>query len=257
MHVAITGASAGIGAALAREYASRGAKLTLVARRKDRLEELAKEAKHAFTVQADLGDVDHCADWVDDAVRTLGPIDVLVNNAGIQIIGPTESESVHKGEDLLRLNVFAPMRLTRAILPSMLERKTGTIIDIASAAAIGPMPGMFYYNASKGALANASEGLRGELLGTGVHVVTVYPGPVDTDMGQAGYTKYEQTTISRLAPLGRADVLAKRIVRAAEKKKARVIYPRLYVLAFMFPGLARWVTPRISPPLLPRNVQPK
>ncbi|MEZ4300838.1 MAG: SDR family NAD(P)-dependent oxidoreductase [Polyangiaceae bacterium] len=253
MHVAITGASAGIGAAIAREYAAQGAKLTLVARRKEMLEALAKEAKEAHTVQADLADVERSTDWIAGAESALGPIDVLVNNAGVQIIGPTESEDVSKGEHLLRLNVLSPLRITRAVLPGMIARKRGTIIDIASAAAIAPMPGMFYYNASKGALANASEGLRGELRDAGVHVLTVYPGPVDTDMGQAGYTKYEKSFSAKLAPLGRADVLARRIRRAAEKRKARLIYPRLYTLAFWFPGLARWVTPRISPPLLPRT----
>jgi len=250
MHVAITGASAGIGEAIAREYAAHGARLTLVARRKDRLETLAKAAQDTFVVAADLADVERATEWIAPAEAALGPIDVLVNNAGVQIVGPSEIEDVARGEELLRLNVFTPMRLTRAVLPGMLARKRGTIIDIASVAALAPMPGMFYYNSAKGALANASEGLRGELRGTGVHVLTVYPGPVDTDMARASYTKYEPTFTARFAPLGRADVLARRVRRAAERKSARVIYPRVYSLALTFPRIARWFVGWGSPPLV-------
>ncbi len=253
MHVVITGASSGIGEALAREYAGRGAKLTLVARRKERLEAVAKAAKESLVIAADLSDVDRATEWLPRAEEALGPVDVLVNNAGVQIIGPTDTEDVARGEELLRLNVFTPMRLTRAVLPGMLARRSGTIIDVASVAALGPMPGMYYYNAAKGGLANASEGLRGELRGTGVHVLTVYPGPVDTDMAQAGYTKYEATFTTRFAPLGRADVLARMVRKAAERRKARVIYPRIYSLALTFPRIARWFVPRVSPPLLPRK----
>lgn len=251
MHVAITGASAGIGEAIAREYAAHGARVTLVARRKERLEGIAKDLKDACVLAADLTDVGRATEWIAPAEKALGPIDVLVNNAGVQIICPTPGEDVTRGEEMLRLNVFTPLRLTHAVLPGMLERGRGTIIDIASVAALGPMPGMYYYNASKGALANASEGLRGELRGTGVHVLTVYPGPVDTDMAQAGYTKYKPTLTARLAPLGRADVLARLVRKAAERRKARVIYPRLYSLALSFPRIARWFVARVSPPLIP------
>src|SRR5690242_9744906 len=251
MHVAITGASAGIGEAIAREYAAHGARLTLVARRKDRLDAIAKDVKEVFTAAADLTDVERAADWIAPAEKALGPIDVLVNNAGVQIICPTPGEDIARGEEMLRLNVLTPLRLTHAVLPGMIERGRGTIIDISSMAALAPMPGMYYYNAAKGAIANASEGLRGELRGTGVHVLTVYPGPVDTDMAQAGYTKYEPTLVSRLAPLGRADVLARMVRRAAERRKARVIYPRLYSLALTFPRIARWFVARASPPLSP------
>lgn len=253
MHVVITGASAGIGEALVREYAAQGARLTLVARRKERLEALAKEAKETFLYPADLSDVERCTDFLAPAEAALGPIDVLINNAGVQIIGPTETEDVKRGEELLRLNVFTPMRLTRAVLPGMLARRSGTIIDVASVAALGPMPGMYYYNAAKGGLANASEGLRGELRGTGVHVLTVYPGPVDTDMSRAGYDKYESSWSTRFAPLGRPDVLARMVRRAAEKKKARVIYPRLYALAMSYPRIARWFVSVATPKMLPRK----
>ena len=250
MHVVITGASVGIGEALARAFAEEGASLTLVARRKSRLEALAKElGDKVYIHEADLADSARAADFLGPAEAALGPIDVLVNNAGVQHIEPTELADVDAGELLLRLNVSTPLRLMRAVLPGMIARKRGTIVDIASMAAITPMPGMYYYNASKGALANASEGLRGELRGTGVHVVTVYPGPVDTDMGRLGYEKYEPSLSARMSPVGTAAGLARLVVRAVAKKKARIVYPRVYGVALLFPRIARFVTALFSPPI--------
>jgi short-subunit dehydrogenase len=250
MHVAITGASAGIGEALVRAWAARGASVTLVARRKDRLEQIAREVGgKTFVFAADLSISERATEFLAPAEAALGPIDVLVNNAGVQHIEATELSVPEKGEELLRLNVFTPLRLTRAVLPAMLARGSGTIVDISSMAALAPMPGMFYYNAAKGGIGNASEGLRGEVRGRGVHVLTVYPGPVNTDMGRAGYTKYEASLTTRLSPLGTTDELARMILRAVDRKTSRVIYPRLYAVAFMFPSLARWFTARFSPPV--------
>jgi short-subunit dehydrogenase len=250
MHVAITGASAGIGEALARAWAARGASLTLVARRKERLEQIAREVStETFVQAADLTLPERATEWVASAEAALGPIDVLVNNAGVQHIEPTEDAVPSSGEELLRLNVFTPLRLTHAVLPGMLARRSGTIVDIASMAALTPMPGMYYYNAAKGGLATASEGLRGELYGTGVHVVTVYPGPVDTDLGRAGKEKYVPTLALRLSPFGTSEALAQLVIRAVERRCARVIYPRVYAITLLFPWLSRWVTGRFSPPV--------
>ncbi len=250
MHVAITGASVGIGEAMARAWAAKGASLTLIARRKDRLDKLAKElGAKVYVHELDLSISDRATEWIEPAKKALGPIDVLVNNAGVQHIEPVELAVPEEGERLLRLNVFTPLRIVRAVLPGMMARKSGTIVDIASMCAITPMPGMYYYNASKGALAAASEGLRGELDGTGVHIVTVYPGPVATDMGTTGLAKYESTWASRLSPLGNADELARLVLRAVDKRKARVVYPRSLAIAMLFPRLARWVTAKLTPPI--------
>jgi short-subunit dehydrogenase len=250
MHVAVTGASAGIGEALVRAWAARGASVTLIARRNDRLEQIAREVSgKTYVHAADLRSPESATAWIAPAEEALGPIDVLVNNAGVQHVEPTEKAAPENGEELLRLNVLTPMRLTLAVLPGMLARRSGTIVDIASMAALTPMPGMYYYNAAKGGLAVASEGLRGELYGTGVHVVTVYPGPVDTDLGRAGYAKYEPTLAVRLSPQGTCEGLARLVIRAVERRRARVIYPRLYAVTLLFPQLSRWVTGRFSPPL--------
>ena len=250
MHVAVTGASAGIGEALVRAWAARGASVTLVARRQDRLDQIARDVGgKTFVHAADLSLPERAVEWLAPAEEALGPIDVLVNNAGVQHIEATDQARCDRGEELLRLNVFTPMRLTRAVLPGMLARKRGTIVDVASMAALAPLPGMFYYNAAKGGLGNASEGLRGELRGTGVHVVTVYPGPVDTDMARAGYEKYEPTLAARLAPLGTTEVLARMVLKAVDRRRPRVIYPRAYAVSMSFPRVARWFAARFSPPI--------
>jgi short-subunit dehydrogenase len=250
MHVYITGASSGIGEALVREYARRGASITMVARRRALLEKIAADVGGTTrVVEADLTDTDKVLEPVAAAILALGPIDVLINNAGVQIVGATADTEWAKGEMLLRLNVLTPMRLTHHVLPGMLARGKGCIVDMASMAAIAPTPGMFFYNASKGALAAASEGLRGELRGTGVHVVTVYPGPVASPMELAAREAYEPTASVKYVPTGTAAVLARLVADAVEHRRPRVIYPRFYGLARHFPNTTRWLVDRLTPPL--------
>lgn len=248
MHVAITGASAGIGEAIAREFAQNGAAVTLIARRRERLDAIAKDVPgKSFVATADLCDVERSCDWIAPAEAALGPIDVLVNNAGVQIIGAADEVDLERCEEMLRLDLHTPLRITRTLLPGMIARRSGTIVDVSSMAALTPPPGMFYYNAAKAGLAVASEGLRGELRGTGVHVVTVYPGPVDTELERAGRVKYAPTLSAKLAPVGSATELARLVRRAVEKKRARVVYPRVYGITRYFPNLSRWFTSRFWP----------
>lgn len=248
MHVVITGASAGIGAALAQEYFSRQAKLTLVARRVELLEKL-RAGRPAHLVQADLSDVAQVTSWVDDAERVNGPIDVLVNNAGVQIVRSFLDTPIEDAERLLTLDLLTPLRLAQFVGKRMATRKSGTLVDVASMAAIAPTPGMAFYNAAKGGLAAASEGLRAELKDHGLHVVTVYPGPVKTDMETAGRAAYgEMSKLAQLlTPVGDADVLARLIADAVENKDERVIYPALNALGRHFPAITRMVLDRFTP----------
>lgn len=251
MHVVVTGASAGIGRGLARGFAAIGADLTLVARSEDKLQSLASEVStRTHVVPRDLSDAATATDWLPGAEAALGPVDVLINNAGVQIIGPTAETDIEAAERLLVLDLHVPLRLTRAVLPSMLERRAGTIVDIASMAALAPTPGMTWYNAAKAGLAGASEAMRGELRRQGVHVVTVYPGIIPTDMGTKGLAKYEKSRMLGLQPQGDVDTLARLVVRAVQKHRPRVIYPRFNATARMFPGITRWVMDRFTPPLV-------
>lgn len=248
MHVAITGASSGIGEALAREYARAGAAVTLVARRRELLDGIAASiGGHTFTFAADLTNPERACDFVGPAEEALGPIDVLINNAGVQIVLPIEHTGLDEGEALVRLNLLTPLRLIHRLLPSMLARGSGTIVNIASAASWSTLPGMTHYNVSKAGLAAASETIRGELRGRGVHVLTVYPGPVHTAMGHHGFASYPNAWTVRAQPTGTTEVLARRVRRAVEKKRERIVYPRIYWFSRLFPGLSRFITDRFAP----------
>jgi short-subunit dehydrogenase len=256
MHVAITGASSGIGAAFAREWARRGADLTLVARRGELLRKLAAEiGGKVRCVEADLGDVEHATDWIAAAEQELGPIDVLVNNAGVEIVGATAAVDWRKAEALLRLNLLTPLKLNRAVLPGMIARGRGCLVDISSIAGLATPPAYYYYGASKAGLAAASESLRAELRGTGVHVVTVYPGPIRTDMGERAMSQVEAALkgsplallLARSVPWGTADELASRVAGAVADRRPRVIYPSFYSFQRWLPPLARWANDLVAP----------
>jgi short-subunit dehydrogenase len=251
MHVLVTGASSGIGEAVAKEYLKRGEQVTLVARRRDRLDAIVAAAPEglARALPCDLSDDTRVPGLVRDAEAGFGPIDVLVNNAGQQILGFTPDTDWAAGEQLLKVNVHAPLRMTLTVLPGMVARKRGAIVDIASMAALAPTPGMFFYNASKAALAAASESLRAEVAPYGVHVVTVYPGPVKSEMESAARARFaERGKIDRL-PMGSPEGLAELIADAVAHKRARVIYPRVYALSRIFPGPTRWIVDTFTPPL--------
>jgi short-subunit dehydrogenase len=254
MHVLVTGASSGIGEAIAAAYLARGAAVSLVARRRERLEALAAPAGagRAHVIACDLAEHGRAAAVVAEAEAALGPLDVLVNNAGVQILGAMHEAPWAEAERLLALNVMAPLRMTMAAVPGMIARRSGCIVDVASMAALAPPPGMLFYNASKGALATASEGLRAELAPHGVHVVTVYPGPVRSDMEAAARARLEATPLAARTPMGSPEGLARLVLDAVARRRPRVIYPRVYALSRHFPNAARWLvdtfTPRLRSP---------
>jgi short-subunit dehydrogenase len=248
MHIVVTGASSGIGRALAQAFDGPNRTLTLVARRKNLLEELARETKaETRIVQADLSDGSDPIGWVRAAEELGGPIDVLVNNAGTSYVEATAGIDPARIRSLFQINVDTPIAATQHLLPKMLARGSGTIVQIASNAAFSPMPNFAHYTATKGALANYSEALRLELRGTGVGVVTVYPGPVETPMADRNWAQMASERSKKLAPIGNADVLARKVVRAVEKRQARVIYPSFYKLGWYMPWLSRWIVSTFTP----------
>lgn len=250
-HAVVTGASSGIGEALARELVGAGWQVTLVARRRERLEAIAAELGPAARVVAvDLCAIDDLPAWL----ASLGkPIDLLVNNAGAVAVGRFVDIDPADARRVLELDMVVPIALCRAVLPSMLARAAGTIVNVASTGALGPSPGMVDYCAAKAGLGAASEALRGELRGTGVHVVTVYPGPTDTPMLRAATAGYPDARAVRSLPSGTPTALARRIRRAVERRRARVIYPRVYTLFRYFPAIIRRLLDRFTPPPLPAS----
>ena len=184
--VLITGASAGIGAALAREFARNGHQLTLVARRRAKLAGIAAELEREHyvdvrTIVQDLAKPNGPAALVK-AAQADGPIGILVNNAGVIDVGPFAASSTDSLVDLVNLNVRALTELTSLLLPGMVERRFGRILNVASLAAFQAVPSMAAYAASKAYVLALSEALSEELKGSGVTVTALCPGITDTDM---------------------------------------------------------------------------
>jgi short-subunit dehydrogenase len=254
MHVVITGASSGIGAALAREFAKDKHALTLVARRERLLKELAASlATPTHVIAADLSDLQRCRDWLTGAEARLGPIDVLINNAGVTMVSRFWETDEAAADQMLRVDLLGPLRLARTVLPGMIARRSGTIVNVASVAAFAALPGTTYYAAAKAGLAAASEVLRGELKGTGVHVVTVYPGPIRTEMSAQAFNSYEERLVTRLAVEASPEKLAVKIRKAVEGRRARVIYPGAYAVARRLPNLTRALLDLFTPPIRRRK----
>lgn len=194
----MTGASAGIGTEIARELARRGYGVTLVARREERLHALADELRSSHGVRAEVvaGDLTEPADRrrIVDHVAEMGlVVDVLVNNAGVSTYGSVEGSDPEREVTLVRTNVEAVVDLCSRLVPGMVERRRGAVLNVASTAAYQPLPGQASYAASKAFLLSYSHAIRAELRGTGVTVTALCPGPVHTELGQAAGIDFEET----------------------------------------------------------------
>ncbi len=176
----VTGASAGLGAAFARKLAARGCDLILVARRTDRLENLAAELRTAHGASArvwpaDLADEAAVA-GIEARIRALDRLDYLINNAGFGVRGYFFDSSIQRQTEMVRVHILASMRLAYAALPGMIARRHGYIINVSSLGSFMGMPGNVNYNATKAYLNTFSQGLARELAGMGVRVQALCPG---------------------------------------------------------------------------------
>ena len=184
----ITGASAGLGVEFARQLSKRGHALVLAARRKDRLDELARELGNARAVAIDLSKAGSAAKLLADLQANNERVDLLVNNAGFGLIGRFHQLDARRQRQMIDLNVATLTDLCRAIAPQMVERKSGAILNVASTAAFQPGPNMAVYFATKAYVLSFTEALHEELKPHGVKVSCLCPGPTRTEFGEvAGF----------------------------------------------------------------------
>lgn len=228
--VVITGAAGGIGAALARRFAKDGARLALIDRDTDRLQLLANDLLNreaeVLAVIADVTQLDSCEDAIGQVVARFGGVDVLVANAGITHLGNFVDTDVAVIERVMNVNFFGAVNVTKAALPSLIER-TGRIVVLSSVAGIAPLATRTGYSASKHALHGFFESLRTELVGDGVTITMVCPSFIRTGIGDralggdGGPATLERTqTGTPMEPTDLADL----IVEAAERRR-RLLLP--------------------------------
>jgi short-subunit dehydrogenase len=223
--VVVTGASSGIGEQIAREFARRGYRLVLVARRADRLRNLAEELNGlAHVLPTDLSDRDERA-TLPDQVAALGVVtDVLINNAGLATVGPVAESDPQSELNLIEVDVAAVVDLCSRFVPGMVRRGRGAVLNVASVGAFGPLPGQASYGAAKAFVLSYTQAMREELRGTGVTASALCPGPVRTAFGdKAGMPREEAESALPIFMWTKADEVARAAVDGLAADKAVII----------------------------------
>ena len=224
--VLITGASSGIGKEAAIEFAKLGANIVLVARRKEKLEKVSNELKefHISTLicQCDISKKDQVKEMSKIVLEKFDSIDILVNNAGFAIYGAVSDLTIDEIESQMKTNYFGMIYCIKNFLPSMLKKKSGHIVNVASVAASFGLPGIASYCASKFAMLGFSEGLKHELKDTGVGITVVSPIMVRTDFFD--HPSFEK--MPKYSPISLSSkTVAKTILKAANSPRLEIIVP--------------------------------
>jgi short-subunit dehydrogenase len=239
-HIVITGASAGLGAALARHYAAADTVLCLIARRREPMQALAAGLPGRFEIHAlDVADLAALARAAQEACARHGAPDLVIANAGISVgTHGDDAADVAKLRRLLDVNVTGLAATLAAFAPAMRAAQRGTLCGIASVAAFRGLPGAGAYSASKSAAIQWLEALRVEMAGSGVAVVTVCPGYIDTPMTQVN--RY------RMPFLLEADEAARRIARAIRARRRLAVIPwQMALVSLLLRALPGWLYDRL------------
>jgi len=230
--VLITGASSGIGYASAIQFAKRGAKIVLVSRNKEKLNQVSEDLKKfnvpTFVCECDVSDKSQVTKTSKTILDKYGHIDILVNNAGFAIYGPVSNLTIEEIESQMATNYFGMIYFVKNFLPSMINKKSGHIVNVASVAASFGLPGIAPYCASKFAMLGFSEGLKHELKGTGVGITVVSPIMVRTNFFNhhsfKNMPKYSPTSIN-------AETVARAILKASNSPRLEIIVPEFVRVA--------------------------
>jgi short-subunit dehydrogenase len=257
----VTGASSGIGRAVALDLASRGTTVVVVARRLEPLEQVAdiarRTAPNSRAASADVADRDAIEGVIRDTLEREGRIDVLVNNAGIPMRKHATRLSVEDVTRVMEINFYGSVYATLAALPSMLERKRGHIVNVSSVAGRIGSPREAAYSASKYAMSGFTDVLASDLLGSGVEVHLICPGPIDTEIW--GQVQEPPAYNGKFYP---PEVIAKAVRACLEKGSYERWAPRRMRGASYFKtlapkmfakGTARYDRKRVPDPTAPRD----
>lgn len=244
--VVVTGGTDGIGKALVYALLAKGAKVSTCSRNHDKLYKLQSEYPSfpLHTVVADVSNENDCRHFIESTIKVLGPIDILINNAGISMRALFKDTSVEVIRKVMEINFFGSVYCTRYALDSLIERK-GTIVGVSSIAGYRGLPGRSGYSASKFALQGWLESIRTELAGDDVHVMWVCPGFTSSNIRNAALTKTGEKQGESPMDEGAmmtAEECAENILSAIKKKKRTVVMTytgkRTVFMQKFFPGWA-------------------
>jgi short-subunit dehydrogenase len=242
--VIITGASAGVGAACSRRFASLGAKLVLVARGQQALSEIEQELSRKTEVLAvamDVADSSACSRLFEQAEARFGAVHVLVNNAGLHRRGDVESRTPQDLVDMVDVDLRAPLQLTAEALPFIRRAGVGAIVMVGSLAGRAPLQGAATYAATKAGLRAFTYSLADELRGSNIAVGVVSPGPIDTGFIMDEIDEVEDIVYSQ--PMSSAEQVAEAVLKLAKGKTVEIAMPwfsgKLTTLSYLFPSLRR------------------
>jgi short-subunit dehydrogenase len=243
--VLITGASQGIGAACAREFRSRGARLSITARSEDKLKAVA--GADAVVTAGDLTSAVVRSRVVERTIERFGAIDILINNAGAGLYAPAWKAPLEEAHAMFELNFFAPLAMIQLVAPYMRERKSGMIVNIGSIAGKVTLPWFTLYSATKYALGSLTEGLRMELAGDGIRTMVVCPGYVKTDFQSHALVGRPPDNLWRVSIT--SEECARAVARGVERDARTVVTPALgwafIALQRLFPALVEMQLRRI------------
>ena len=238
--VIITGASEGIGAACAAEFAQAGCKLSLTARSEENLRKAG--GADALVTAGDICEEDTRQRLVSRTLERFGTIDILINNAGAGLYAPSWCAPMSEVRRMMELNFFAPMELTQLVVPVMCEKRSGMIVNVGSIGGKMTLPWMTLYSASKFALGSWTDGLRMELMQNNIRTLLVCPGYVKTGFQQHSYLGAPPDRVLKGRRFAITPPQCARAIRRGVERDARtIITPRpgwlLVLAARLFPGI--------------------
>lgn len=245
--VLITGASAGVGAACARAFASAGANLVLSARGQQGLDKIEAELSpitQISTLAMDVGVASDCTRLIAQAIEVFGSLHVVVNNAGSHFRGDVVTRTASELMNMADINFRAPIQLSVEALPHI-QKEGGAIVMVGSLAGRAPLQGAATYSATKAGLRAFAHALADELRGSNVHVGVVSPGPIDTGFIMDEIDNVEDIVYSQ--PMSTAEQVAEAVLTIAKGEQVEIAMPsisgKLTTLSYLFPGLRRATRP--------------